>query len=76
MGTTDRHQLRISGVLRLCALLLLALVIVPQEAAAKDAPDVRVELTEAERQWLEEHPVIKMGPDPNWPPFEFFDEDS
>jgi len=28
--------------------------------------------TEAERGWLEKHPVIRVGMDPAWPPFSFF----
>ncbi len=31
-------------------------------------------LTEAERAWLREHPVIRVVQDPNWPPVEFADE--
>ena len=32
------------------------------------------ELTEQEKLWLENHPVIRVGPDPLFPPIEFFDE--
>ncbi len=35
---------------------------------------IAVTLDEAERAWLAEHPVIKVAPDPDFPPFEFFDE--
>jgi diguanylate cyclase (GGDEF)-like protein/PAS domain S-box-containing protein len=31
-------------------------------------------LTEPERAWLREHPVISVVQDPNWPPIEFADE--
>ena len=44
----------------------------PKEDAGRQ---VRVDLSEEERAWLEAHPVIKLGPAPNWPPYEFFDED-
>ncbi len=30
-------------------------------------------LTDSERAWLEEHRDIRLGVDPAWPPFEFFD---
>ena len=30
-------------------------------------------LTEAEKAWLAEHKIIRLGVDPLWPPFEFFD---
>jgi serine phosphatase RsbU (regulator of sigma subunit)/ABC-type amino acid transport substrate-binding protein len=35
----------------------------------------QVELTERQTAWLGEHPVIRVAPDPDFPPFEFFDED-
>jgi ABC-type amino acid transport substrate-binding protein len=31
-------------------------------------------LTEAERVWLRDHPVITLGHDPGWPPIEFSNE--
>ncbi|MEX6501856.1 bifunctional diguanylate cyclase/phosphodiesterase [Pseudomonas zhanjiangensis] len=31
-------------------------------------------LNEEERRWLSEHPVIRLGVDASWPPFEFRDE--
>ena len=31
-------------------------------------------LTPEERAWLEKHPVVRVGPAPNFPPVEFFDE--
>ena len=36
---------------------------------------VMSQLTEAEKEWLAEHPVIRVGPDPDFPPFEFIDDD-
>ncbi len=33
----------------------------------------QIELSEAERQWLGEHPQIRVGGDPNWLPYEAFD---
>ena len=33
-----------------------------------------LELTPAERDWLAQHPVIRVGIDPGWPPYEFLDE--
>ena len=29
------------------------------------------ELTDAEREWLKQHPVIRLGVDPQWAPFEY-----
>lgn len=33
------------------------------------AAEARLELSEAERAWLEAHPVVRVGVDPDWPPF-------
>ncbi len=32
-------------------------------------------LTETESAWLQKHPVLKVGADPAWPPFSFFNKD-
>ena len=34
-----------------------------------------VALTKEEKSWIAEHPVIRLTPDPLFPPFEYFDED-
>jgi len=34
-----------------------------------------VRLTEVEKAWLAEHPEIRLGVDPNYPPFDFIGED-
>jgi len=43
----------------------IANLIIPQQISAG--------LTEAEKAWLAEHKYIRLGVDPAWPPFEFFD---
>ncbi|NEX22033.1 transporter substrate-binding domain-containing protein, partial [Thiorhodococcus mannitoliphagus] len=35
--------------------------------------EARIDLDPAEEQWLQSHPVIRLGLDPAWPPFEFVD---
>ncbi|BHH85331.1 transporter substrate-binding domain-containing protein [Desulforhopalus sp. 52FAK] len=35
-----------------------------------------VELTPAEQAWLKQHPVIRLAPDPEFKPIEFFDENN
>jgi PAS domain S-box-containing protein len=51
------------------SLLLLVLQVIPQPVHA--ASDSRpLQLTAAERQWLAEHPVIRVAPDPDFPPLE------
>ncbi len=50
-------------------LILLALLqVIP--ASLQAAADF---LTPAEQAWLREHPVIRTGPDPNYPPYEWMD---
>jgi ABC-type amino acid transport substrate-binding protein len=39
---------------------------------AQDA--TTLQLTEEERTWLDAHPALRVGPAPNFPPVEFFDE--
>jgi signal transduction histidine kinase len=50
-----------------CAAVSGALAGVPARPA--------VPLTEAESAWLQKHPVLKVGADPEWPPFSFFNKD-
>jgi PAS domain S-box-containing protein len=33
-----------------------------------------IELSEDERRWLGEHPVVRVAPDPKYAPYEFFDQ--
>jgi len=32
-----------------------------------------VALSETEQRWIQEHPLIRLGVDPAWPPFDFID---
>ncbi|OHB25221.1 MAG: hypothetical protein A2X84_13005 [Desulfuromonadaceae bacterium GWC2_58_13] len=34
----------------------------------------RIRLTTAEQEWIEQHRSIRLGVDPSWPPFEYFDD--
>ncbi|MEM7454114.1 MAG: transporter substrate-binding domain-containing protein [Planctomycetota bacterium] len=45
-----------------------------QIAPADAVPDL-VWLTEEERQWLKDHPVIRVAPTPDYPPFEYWEGD-
>jgi len=36
--------------------------------------DGEFRLTMAEERWLKSHPDLRLGIDPNWPPFEFYNE--
>ncbi len=42
---------------------------------AAGSPSSAVPLTPRERQWLHEHPVIRLAPDPDFRPIEYFDKD-
>ncbi len=42
--------------------------------ASDERPTSVVELTSEERQWLSTHPVIRLAPDPDFKPIEYFDE--
>jgi ABC-type amino acid transport substrate-binding protein len=40
-----------------------------KESVAKSVP-----LTESEKEWIRDHRKIRLGVDPEWPPFDFIDE--
>ena len=53
---------------------LLALLLIPLFSALAEEPSPpasEIPLTEAERAWLREHPVIRAHNEQNWPPFNF-----
>ena len=50
--------------------LCLTCVLLPQVSVADDA-----QLSAEEQAWLADHPVIRLGVDPDWPPIEFFSSD-
>src|SRR5690606_1398335 len=56
-------------------------VVTPDGVGATDTADATeagrppLELSEEERRWLKEHPVIRVGVDPEFHPFEFIDEE-
>ena len=43
--------------------------------SAVHAAETRVELTDREKAWLEDHPTISIGNEMDWPPFSFVEED-
>ncbi len=54
----------------LCTVCLLPLV--SFSAPEGEAP---IKLTEEEKAWLDNHQILKIGITPDWPPFEFIDQD-
>lgn len=55
-------------------LFCLAVFPVTYSTAGPDGFDKSVNLTATERQWLKNHPVIRVAPDPDYPPIESFDK--
>lgn len=55
------------------ALVLLALVVAGGGAAEPGASVVQPRFTGAQREWLAAHPLIRVGMDPDYPPYEWVD---
>ena len=55
---------------RRCALLIVAGLV----ALGPVADAQTFSLTDEERAWLDDHPVIRVAPAPNFPPMEYFDD--
>lgn len=60
---------------RLCQTALLILLL-PFALIVAAQADPEIMLTETERAWLKDHPVIRLASDLDWPPFEWADEES
>jgi len=45
----------------------------PKSQTGSLEPTVQIQLTSEEKAWLAAHKDIRLGVDPTWPPFEFFD---
>lgn len=58
----------------LCARAAWALLWLVLTGAAQASHPVGLDLTASERAWLADHPVIRVGSDPNWPPMDFLDD--
>ncbi|MBD3239646.1 MAG: transporter substrate-binding domain-containing protein, partial [Chitinivibrionales bacterium] len=65
---TPHQKARLVYAVLCCLLPLLC-----STAAADTAPKLP-NLTPDERQWLDEHPVIRFAPDPDFPPIEWIDD--
>ena len=57
----------------ICIVLFQTVFIGVLLAASGDPPDTTL-LTDAEIAWLKAHPIIRMAPDPEFQPIEFFDK--
>jgi len=73
--TRSTANRRLFGLCRLIALSALMIFLV-YGVAAYCAPETKpqIQLTQEERTWLREHPVIRVVQDPGWPPIEYIDD--
>jgi len=60
---------------RLLALIFTLIITISSMAPPCLAADNKISLTEEEAAFIKNHPVIKLGVDPDFVPFEFIDED-
>jgi len=67
-----KYRLR-GNLLSLLFLWLLSIGTYSLASPSGSESSTTISLSESERQWLEEHPVIRLGVDPAWPPFDFID---
>ena len=75
--TDSLRRIRLVGLLVAGILLLATGFAGGQEgrpAEVNISSDFLQSLTEAERAWLRDHPVIRVAQDPSWAPIEFADE--
>lgn len=59
----------------LCLLIFFSASNIAYAATTETVAD-KIELTDAEKQFIAEHPVIHLGVDPNFVPYEFIDSDN
>lgn len=57
------------------AVLLLLTLLLPGMQVANAAHEPTIDLTPEEKAFIQEHPVIHLGVDPNFVPYEFIDSD-
>jgi hypothetical protein len=55
--------------------VLLVLFSAPLRAAAQPAGQANIQLTDAEREWLVQHPRIQVGIMDAWPPLNYLEGD-
>jgi hypothetical protein len=47
----------------------------PSAHAEESEPETTIELTQEEKDFIRRHPVVYLGVDPTFVPYEFFDSD-
>ncbi len=77
LGAYIPHEkVRSLAIPRRLIVILLCAGLLPLSAAAAVADqksEVRVTLSDSERDWISAHRPVRWGFDPNWPPFSSFD---
>jgi len=59
----------------LAAILLSMIVFSSTAYAYENSPEPKIQLTQEEQDFIREHPVIRLGVDPTFVPYEFIDTD-
>jgi PAS domain S-box-containing protein len=59
---------------RILFLILALAIFLSGSALAKGTSEAAVELSLEEREWIEDHPIIRLSPDPNFLPLEHIDK--
>ncbi|MEA1970540.1 MAG: transporter substrate-binding domain-containing protein [Thermodesulfobacteriota bacterium] len=67
-----KRKLFLSTILAFIFILTIAFFSIA--TAGQPGEDSQIQLTEGERDWLSAHPVIRIAPDPYFPPIEYFDK--
>ena len=72
---TQQSRISIKILLFITAFVLVCINAIPPPSplSAELAAPAPLPLTPAERSWLQQHPVIRLAPDPEFRPIEFFD---
>ena len=73
LDTVVSEAVRYSSHRRVNRLFLLLLLGLSLHVTQVFAATPGLVLDDAERQWIREHQVIRLGVDPAWPPFDFID---
>ncbi len=69
-----KHPMFVCVCRALCLLIFVGAIAAGGKTPTP-APWHPLVLTESEKAWLAAHPVIRIGMDPEWPPFSFFTPD-
>ncbi|MBT8367688.1 MAG: transporter substrate-binding domain-containing protein, partial [Deltaproteobacteria bacterium] len=66
IGSEERKQLEDKWIVR-------DFKEIPRVPAAALSEQDKIEFTEAEKRWLDAHPVIRVHNEKDWPPFNYFE---